>query len=224
MHLALPAEGHLCSTAIVGAGLPLSIGAAFANRRLKNGRIVVVMFGDGAAEEGGFWETMNAASVMRLPVIFACEDNDLAVHTRPDKRRGFKSFQGICENFGMPYLCFEDNDPETGLRLADQAQALVDERQGPVFFHVRCYRYLEHVGINTDFHVGYRSRDEYEQWLPRDCLSVQRARLIAAGKAAEVEAAERDVDRRVAAAVDAAKHASPPGLDRLMRGIFHETD
>ncbi len=222
MHLASLRQGHLCSTAIVGAGLPLGVGAAFANKRLANGRIVVVMFGDGATEEGSFWETMNVASLMRLPIIFACEDNDLAVHTRPDKRRGFGSFEDLCRNFRMPYLRFDDNDPETALRLADEAKDIIDTRHGPVFFHALCYRYLEHVGINTDFHIGYRDIAEYENWRERDCLAVQRRRLVAAGMEQEIEKVERDVDRRVVAAVEAARQAPFPDASRLTGGIFHE--
>ncbi len=224
MHLADPGRGHLCSTAIVAAGLPLAAGAAFANKRLGNGRIVVAMFGDGAGEEGNFWETCNLAALMRLPLVFCCEDNGLAVHTRPDKRRGFAGFSEVARTFRMPYLRFDDNDPETAARLADEARDLIDARPGPVFLHAACYRYLEHVGTNEDFQAGYRDRSEYERWRERDCLDIQRARLISAGLKREVAAIDSVIEARVAAAQAAARDAPFAAPERLFAGVFHAPD
>jgi TPP-dependent pyruvate/acetoin dehydrogenase alpha subunit len=222
MHLAILEKGHLCSTAIVGAGMAPAVGAAFASKYQKSGKIAVPMFGDGATEEGTFWESLNVASVMKLPIIFMLEDNEYAVHTRPDVRRGFKSFEAVAQAFDMPYLRFDDNDPLTGLQTVDKARDMIDARMGPVFLHVVCYRYLEHVGINTDFHTGYRGEDEYHRWRARDCIDMQRKRLVAAGHETEVLAIEKLIDERVAAAIAAAKKSPFPAPERLLKGVFHE--
>ena len=77
--------------AIVASAIPLAVGCAFANKRQNNGKTVAVFFGDGAIDEGVFWESLNAACIMKLPVLFVCEDNDLAVHTTAKQRHGYES-------------------------------------------------------------------------------------------------------------------------------------
>lgn len=222
MHLAVFEKGHLASTGIVSAGLAMAVGSAFASKRQKSGKIAVPMFGDGATEEGSFWECLNVASVMKLPIIFALEDNEYAVHTKPQVRRGFTSFEAVADAFDMPYLCFDDNDPLTGVQTVDKARDMVDARMGPVFLHIVCYRYLEHVGIGTDFHTGYRSEDEYRRWLARDSVELQRKRLMAAGYERQVAEIDKRIDERIIAAIAAAKSAAFPAANRLMEGIFHE--
>ena len=81
MHLAAPDQGHILSSGVVATQIPVAVGAAFANRQLGTGRTAVVFFGDGACDAGVFWESVNAASLFRLPVLFVCEDNGYAVDT-----------------------------------------------------------------------------------------------------------------------------------------------
>src|SRR3989338_2832947 len=79
MHLAAPDKGFMHASAVVASSIPLAVGAAFANKHKGNGRLCCAVFGDGALEEGVFWESLNAACVMKLPVLFVCADNGLAV-------------------------------------------------------------------------------------------------------------------------------------------------
>ena len=87
MHLAAPDKGHMLSSGVVATQIPVAVGAAFANRQLGSGRTAVVFFGDGAADAGVFWESLNAAALYRLPVIFVCEDNGYAVDTPRQARQ-----------------------------------------------------------------------------------------------------------------------------------------
>lgn len=224
MHLASPERGHLCSTGIVGAGLPIAAGAAFAAKRLGTGNIVTVYFGDGAVEEGSFWETMNVCKLMRLPVVLVCEDNGYAVHTPPQVRQGFTSLQAVAQAFDMHYIHDDTNDVESLYRQARRAAALIREGGGPVFFHARCYRYLEHVGIGCDLKDGYRSREEFDAWQARDCVALQRRRLIDHGFEAEVAAVEAEIETRLTEAVEAARMSAAPAPERLYYGVFHEAD
>ena len=99
MHLAAPDCGLMCTSAVVGTSIPLAVGAAFANKRQGNGRISCAYFGDGALEEGVFWESLNVACVMQVPVLFVCEDNGLAVHSKLVARQGFKRIAKVVRNF-----------------------------------------------------------------------------------------------------------------------------
>ena len=223
MHLALPERGHLISTAIVAGGISIATGAAFSHKRLKTGHIAVVFFGDGAVEEGAFWESINVASVMRLPVLFVCEDNGLAVHTRASARHGFKSLQDIIESFGGFEFAFDDsNDVEL---LYSKCRTLVEHCQsgiGPAFLHAQCFRYLEHVGINSDFNRGYRSKTEMDPWLSKDCLAIQRRRLVSADLESDVLAIEDLCGREIERAIAKAKASPAPQPARLNAGVFHE--
>ena len=99
MHLTAPQAGLICTSAIVGTTIPVAIGSAFANKQQRNGRMIAVFFGDGAIDEGVFWESVNAACVMKLPVLFVCEDNDIAVHIPGRERHGYRSIHEIIERF-----------------------------------------------------------------------------------------------------------------------------
>lgn len=223
MHLAAPEQGYLCSSAIVASTIPVAVGAAFANKRQQNGKIACVFFGDGALDEGVFWESLNVASVMQLPVLLVCEDNDLAVHTFPDVRQGYRSITDPVGQFACHVLPAETSDAEELYHLATKAISLLDTTGQPVFMHLKCYRYLEHVGIGRDFHEGYRSQQEYDQWYSRDTVRLQRDRLLQQGHSeTEIAALEQAIDQQIAASIVSAQKAPFPAAADLYRGVFHE--
>jgi len=224
MHLALPEKSHLCSTAIVGGGLPIALGAAFAHKRLNTGRLAAVFFGDGAVEQGAFWESLNVASLMNLPVLFVCEDNALAVHTRQDERYGFRSLHATVEAFRNITFFYDDsNDVEKLYAKCATAVAHCRSEQGPAFLHARCFRYLEHVGINRDFDIGYRDEAEMASWLSQtvDAVAGQRERLTSRNLSAQIQELETTLDAEIETAIEAALAAPPPAPDRVHVGVFH---
>jgi len=93
MHLLSPSDGLFGISAVVGSTIPVAVGTAYANVYNKNKHITAVFFGDGAVDEGVFWESLNIACLKKLPVLFVCEDNGYAVHTPPVERRGYKSLR-----------------------------------------------------------------------------------------------------------------------------------
>lgn len=224
MHLSDPDKGHLFATGIVSAGIAPALGAAYANKFLKRHQVVATFFGDGAVDEGVFWESLNAASLMRLPVFFVCEDNGYGVHTAREKRHGFSSIQNIVENFRIRYVHDDSNDAEVIYAHAMDGLRHIEEDGGPVFFQIKCHRYLEHVGIGLDFDKNYRSQREVEEWQrDKDCLKLQRQRLMDKGVGAdEISKLDQDVHAQVDAAIAGARQAPPPGRDRLYTGVFHE--
>jgi acetoin:2,6-dichlorophenolindophenol oxidoreductase subunit alpha len=222
MHLADIERGHLVSSGVVGAGISVAVGAAFANGVLKNNKIVAVFFGDGALEEGVFWESLNVASLKRVRVLFVCEDNGYAVHSGKPVRHAFQSLDSIVKGFASGYFSDTSNDVESIYATTKEAIKHLDSEHRPAFLHYRCYRYLEHVGIGSDLDYGYRSREEWEGWMQRDSLRIQRERLIDLGLEKLVGSIESDVDSAVASAIDAAQRAELPAPDRLFRGVFHE--
>jgi len=223
MHLADPKAGLMCTSAVVASTIPLAVGAAFANKRKGNGLISCAYFGDGALEEGDFWESLNAACVMRLPVLFLCEDNGLAVHTRPEVRRGFKDITDVARQFECNVFHEDSTDVEVLYGVAREAIKAIQSSGRPSFLVIKCYRYLGHIGITDDFDVGYRSKAEYEERFKRDPLALQRKRLLSNGwTEARLGEEERRIDAQVEDSVRKAQAAPFPSPEELYTGVFHE--
>jgi acetoin:2,6-dichlorophenolindophenol oxidoreductase subunit alpha len=223
MHLSAPDRGHVLSSGVVASTISVAVGTGFANQRLGNGRTAVVFFGDGAVDAGVFYESVNAASLYRVPVLFVCEDNGLAVHTGPAERRGFDSLEELVGKFRCDVYSDDSNDVESVYRLTRDAMCRAHRDRRPVFMNIRCYRYLEHVGIGDDWHYGYRSKDEYQRWLERDSLAMQRRRLLGHGlPEPEIAALETGIDAQVRASGARASQAPAPQPERLYYGVFHE--
>lgn len=222
MHLNSPEHGLLCCAAVVASTIPLAVGAAFANKTLSTGRLTAVFFGDGAMDAGVFWESLNSACVMQVPLMFVCEDNDLAVHTRRTQRQGFRSSAQVVSQFDCGVFESDSTDVEHVCSIASEAVAEMRRTGRPVFLRLKWYRYLEHVGINEDFDAGYRHRQEYLDWLKVDPIALQRGKLIAEGWSSEgkVRELEREVDLRVERGIQAAKAAPVSAGEELFGGLF----
>lgn len=222
MHLSYPERGNMGSSAIVGSIIPVAVGAAFANKMKKNNKIVAVFFGDGAIDEGTFWESLNVASLMNLPILFVCEDNGFAVHTSGKNRHGYDSITKIVSNFNCNVIEDDTTDVEEIYNLAGESIDLIKTTQQPCFLYLKYYRYLEHVGIYEDFDAGYRSKEEFLNWLKKDPVNLQRKKLIDNGlNENEIKKVENEIDDKVEKSVLLAKEADFACKDELYRGVFH---
>jgi TPP-dependent pyruvate/acetoin dehydrogenase alpha subunit len=222
MHMSSPQNGVLCNAAVVASTIPVAVGAAFANKQLAKGRPTAVFFGDGATDAGVFWESLNAACLFKVPLMFVCEDNDFAVHTRRHHRQGFRSVAEVVKQFDCSVWVSESTDAEEIHRMT--CAALEDMRTSgrPAFLHCKWYRYLEHVGINEDFEAGYRSRDEYSKWFAHDPIALQRnklARDFGLQDRSLVEV-EQSIDAQVERSIALAKAAPFAPADELYTGVF----
>lgn len=221
MHLSAPECGLMGTSAIVSAIIPVAVGAAYAAKVSGSGRIVAVFFGDGATEEGVFWESINAACLMKLPLLFVCEDNELAVFTKKVHRRGYESLPVILEHFGCSVMADSTTDVEKIYYRTREAIEAIKGRQQPCFLHLSYYRYLEHVGVCEDFHCGYRSRDEFEGWLKVDPIKVQREKLLTLGcTQEELQELEAAIDRQIARSIEFAREAPFAEKEELYREVY----
>lgn len=211
MHLASPEAGVIMTSAVVGTTIPVAVGAALANRYLGKGRIVVSFFGDGALNEGVFWESLNFACLKKLPILFVCEDNNLAIHSWFKNRAGHKEISEVVSNF----YCHTDKSETTDVyeiyTTTKKMLARMRKSGLPGFLHFKYYRYLEHVGVNEDFDAGYRSRKELLPWLKADPVKLQRIRLLKLGQKEEkVILLEKEIDAQIERSVERAKKAPFP--------------
>jgi TPP-dependent pyruvate/acetoin dehydrogenase alpha subunit len=209
----------LGASAVVGTTIPQAVGYAYALRLRREPRVVASFFGDGAVDEGVFYESLNFAALKRVPVLFVCENNGYAIHTHQRQRQFLPDACARARALGLPAERLEGNDV---LRLAERATELVaalrEGRSGPAFLECTTYRLREHVGPGEDWHLGYRSRAEAQPWIDGDPLLVL-APLLPAGVR---ERLEREVEAEVAAAFAFAEASPFPAASELCTQVFRE--
>ncbi len=221
MHLSAPDQGLLYCSAIVASAIPIAMGVAFANKYKKDGKIVAVFFGDGAIDAGVFWESINFASLKRLPILLICEDNGFAVHTRRQERQGFESVNEIVSKFNCNVFESNTTDVEVINNITNDAIKAIEESNKPSFLRFHYYRYLEHVGINEDFDAGYRRREEYLSWLKRDPIRLQKDKLVAASiSREELAEIEGEIDKGINRSIELAKYAEFTHISELHEGVY----
>ena len=221
MHLSAPESNFLGASAVVATIIPVAVGASFANKRENNGKLVAVFFGDGALDEGAFWESLNFACLKELPILFVCEDNGLAIHSSISERQGYGSIGDVVSRFKCNVFQEKTTDPEVIYRLTSNAIALQEDNHKPCFLHLKYYRYLEHVGINEDFDAGYRSREEFDEWYRQDPLDLQRRKLLENGsREEEIQDIEKNIDGQIANSVNLAQIAPFPDERELFRDVY----
>jgi acetoin:2,6-dichlorophenolindophenol oxidoreductase subunit alpha len=208
MHLTKAVRGMLGSYAIVGAHLPMAVGAAWSARLRGTEQVAVAFFGDGATNIGAFHEALNLAAVWQLPVLFVCENNLYMEYTpiasvtavpNPAADRAAAN--------GLPGQLLDGNDVLVVREAVGAAAARARRGEGPTVIEARTYRHFGHSRTDP---AKYRPADEVEDWLRRDPLLVTREQLIGMG----VDPAEVDAtDNRAAAVVAAASEAAQAAPD-----------
>jgi len=223
MHLSAPESGYIGASAIVASNIPVAVGLAYASKYQDNGKIGVTFFGDGAVDEGAFWESLNLACKKKLPVIFIVEDNMYAVHTRSDVRRGYSSIMDVVSQFDCNVFSEDTTDVEVIYNTTHRAIEKMRENEKPVFMNLHYYRYLEHVGVQEDFDVGYRDRDEFEKWHKADPIKFQREKLLEMGFSEdELQKLEREIYDSVVTSKEKAQKDPSPDTDELYKNVFAE--
>jgi pyruvate dehydrogenase E1 component alpha subunit len=170
MHLAAPHVGIMGASAVVASTISHASGAALASKIRGEQRVFVANFGDGATEQGVFHETLNFTSLHRLPVLFLCEDNGLAVHASKSERQSYE-LKALVTAYGIEYSELKEGyDLLEVHRAAKSAIDNVRKSGNPVFLHIRTTRYKEHVGPGEDYYAGYRSEADIRAWQEKDPL------------------------------------------------------
>jgi len=210
MHLAAPEAGLMGSSAVVASTISHAVGAALAAGRLGKDQLTVAVFGDGATEQGVFHESLNFAALHRLPVVFVCENNQLAVHADLASRQAYR-ISDMPKVYGIQSVRMERGYDLTEVReaMAESVNS-IRETGGPRFLEVVTYRYKEHVGPGEDHDAGYRSQGDLDRWQAHDPLITDGERV--ARFTPEITA---EIDAAAAFAED-----SPwPGSDALLSDV-----
>ncbi len=221
MHLAFPEAGVMQTSAVVGTTIPVAVGAALAHKIKKDGKMTAVFFGDGAVNEGVFWESLNFAALKKLPILFVCEDNELAIHSHAVSRLAHSELKKIAQQFALHTEKSETTDVFEIYTLAQTVLEKMRQDSMPGFLHLKYYRYLEHVGVGEDFESGYRSREEFVGWHKKDPIALQRTKLVNSEVTEkEITLLETKINKQIHTSIDRAKQAPFPKATELFTHLF----
>jgi pyruvate dehydrogenase E1 component alpha subunit len=215
--------GMLGANGIVGAGAPIAVGAAFANRYRGNDGVVVAFFGDGATNIGAFHEAASMASALDLPVLFLCENNEYAEYTPRWRTMKVTDVVERAAAYAMPGVVVDGMDAVAVLEATASAVAGMRAGGGPVFVEAKTYRYYNHHGVQV-LGVNYREDTEVEQWRQRDPITALEARLAASGVLApdDAKAVWDDVQADIDDAVVFAESSPDPDPADILNGVYTE--
>ncbi|MEM2905360.1 MAG: pyruvate dehydrogenase (acetyl-transferring) E1 component subunit alpha [Candidatus Bathyarchaeia archaeon] len=219
MHSTDMENGILFSTAIVGGGIPIAVGAALSAKLRKTDQVVACFFGDGASNIGAFHEALNLASIWALPVVFVCENNMYAVSTHVKASTSVENISARAAAYSMPGVTVDGNDVAAVYEATAQAVHRAREGLGPTLLECKTYRWRGHGMRDTG---GYRSKEEVDAWMQRCPIRRLKATLLQKGlaDAQRLAEVERDVDARVQEAVKFAEESPFPPPEHLARFVF----
>ena len=223
MHLVDLSVGFLGATPIVGSTIPIAVGAAFGSVMHGEPRVTVAFFGEAAAEEGVFHESINFAAVKKLPVVFVCENNLYSVYSplsvrQPEGREIFWLVKG----HGVESYQGDGNDVIEVYKLAKQAVLRAKQGGGPTFLEFKTYRWREHCGPCYDNDLGYRPESELQEWKRRCPIAMLRGRLLKDGALCnqDIDRMVSELEAEIEDAVVFAKESPFPEERHLLQHIY----
>lgn len=221
MHISDRDKGILGANGIVGAGIPIATGAAFASKYKGDGRVAVSFFGDGAANRGTFHEALNMAAAFKLPAVFVCENNLFAISVCARYHMAISDISDRAAAYGMPGYSIDGNDVELVYETTKAAVERARHGEGPTLIECKTWRHRGHYEGDPD---DYRTAEEKAEWMQKDPIERLAKRLIEEGicTQAELDAIASDADKLLAEAIDEAEAAPVPSVSALMADIYKE--
>lgn len=220
MHIADLSKGMLGANGIVGGGPPLACGAALAAKRLGTGGVAVSFVGDGGANQGTFLESLNLASIWRLPCVFVVENNGYAEATSYKYAGACHDFADRASGFGMPGVTVDGHDFFAVFEAANEAIQRARRGDGPCMIECKVNRYYGHYEGDTQ---SYRAPDEVEEIRKtKDCIDNFASRVVSAGllKQSDLDDINREVAELIEDAVSKAKSAPKPPQADLLTDVY----
>jgi len=221
MHLFDDRTRFYGGNAIVGGGIPIALGLALADKMQKKARVTCCFFGDGAAAEGEFHESMNLAVLWQLPVLFVCENNLYAMGTAIRYSHSVTDLVRRAASYDMTAVAVDGMDVPAVESAAKDAAAFVRAGKGPYFLECRTYRFRAHSMFDAEL---YRSKVEVEEWKQRCPILTFSRKCMGDGLIgdADMEVIEREVAQEVNEAVAYAEACTWEPVEDLARFVYSE--
>ena len=222
MHVASPERGLPGSSAIVGGTIPIAAGAALAFSMQNKDAVAVVFFGDGAVHEGVFYESLNFASLRKLPVVFVCENNLYCTHLPVTACLADTDIHKKADAFGMTGVRIDGNNVVEVYRTAKKAVENARSGKGPTLIECMTYRWKGHVGPYDDLDKGLRSKEELDYWMSRCPIKTMEKFILEHGimTKQEIDQIHKEASEEVEDAVKFARESPYPDESALLRDVF----
>jgi pyruvate dehydrogenase E1 component alpha subunit len=220
MHIADMSRGMLGANGIVGASVPLSVGAALSATRKGEDNVAVAFFGDGATNQGVVHESMNLAAIWKLPVIFVCENNQYAESTPVEYATAIPNMADRAAAYGMPGVIVDGMDIFAVYDAAGEAIGRARSGQGPTLMECKTYRYYGHTSMDNP--QSYRTKEEEEEWWERDPLKQFRERVIKekALKKKDLDVIDKEIADLIEESVKFADESPIPDSSEIIDDIY----
>jgi len=216
MHISCKEDNNLGANGIVGGGIPIGTGAGMGIKIRGTKQVVVNFFSDGASNNGVFAESINLASIYKLPVIFMLENNHYAVGTKVEYSAGECNLAGRGPAYGIPGVCIDGNDAVTvyqaTLEAADRARA----GKGPTLIEANTYR---HGGHHVNDPGLYMDQELLKEWKARDPMILLKDKIE---NTTALEEIEQSIDSELEAAVEFAKNSPEPDVEEFLQSVINE--
>ena len=221
MHLADTKVGIIGESAIVGGGLPLATGAGLSIQVRGTDQVSLSFFGDGAANQGTFGESLNLAAIWKLPVIFFCENNRYAISTSVAKSHGQPDIARRADGYGIPGIIVDGQEAEAVYAVTATAVQRARRGEGPTLIEAKTYRFDEH-SRKLKVHIPYRTQAEIDEYkTQRDPIALYRTVLLDRGiSPEEIQVIETEVANAVAEAMTFAQESPSPVLADVYENMY----
>ena len=221
MHMLDKSVGFMGSTPILGSAVPIATGSAFQQKMMKEPGITVVYLGDGAAEEGIFYESLNFAALHNLPLVIVLEDNLYSVNSDNSVRKSPDfNYEKIAEGFGIQYLRGDGNDVHDVLSASKIAVDSARNNSKPTLLHLVTFRHMAHSAPIRDDKSGYRVIDTEETRIAKDSLLKLRNEILADYEESKLNDLEDQIVSKVNEALTFAVNSEEPKEIEMMLGVF----
>jgi TPP-dependent pyruvate/acetoin dehydrogenase alpha subunit len=221
MHIFDRSRNFLGTTGVVGAGVPIAVGAALALQLEKTGHLAVAFMGDGAANQGPVHEALNLAAIWKLPVLFICENNGYAVSYPTSRALAIDHISTRAEGYGMPGLTLDGNNVLEVYHAAQDAARRARDGEGPTFLECITYRQKGHSRFEP---AAYRPEGELDYWLQLD--PIQRLKTVLMDENlftdAEMERITSEVRDEIRSAIQFARSSPMPTVEDVLASVFSE--
>jgi TPP-dependent pyruvate/acetoin dehydrogenase alpha subunit len=216
MHIQDIKAGMIASIPILASALPIGVGIALKNKLENNNKVVVIFFGDGAMEEGAFYESINFASLHKLKILFICENNFYSVYASLEKRTSNKrNLKKLVNGCGIKSQSFEGNDVTKVFQVTKKSLSFIKNKNIPFLIEFKTYRWLEHCGPNFDNHLGYRSKKEVNKWVRKDPLKIFKNKMKKNKVSINFKQIEAKVKKSTIQSFLYAEKSPKPGLEEI---------
>ncbi|MFT4579193.1 MAG: TPP-dependent pyruvate/acetoin dehydrogenase alpha subunit [Nitrospinales bacterium] len=225
MHLIDLSVNFMGTTPIVASIIPVAVGTAFSSLMKNEARVTVIFFGRGATEEGVFAESLNFASLKKLPIVFISEDNFYSVYSPLSERQpAERDNVALAKAFGIPGCRGDGNNVQIVYELAQKAINHCRDQQGPYFLELETYRWREHCGPNYDNDIGYRSESDYQKWKKKCPIENFEKKLMDSKNIEkhQIDHMRQTIIQEFEGAVDFAKSSPLPSLEDISKNLFKE--